>query len=58
MLLADEPTSALDFDTKATVARLLADLDVTMLVISHDQEMAALCDRRVEIAVGKMREAA
>lgn len=48
VLLADEPTAALDFDTKATVARLLAELEVTVLVISHDQEMA----------VGKLREAA
>jgi len=58
LLLADEPTAALDFDAKQDVARLLAELPVTVVVVTHDPAVAAVCDRRVEMAAGRLREAA
>lgn len=56
VLLADEPSAALDFDGQAEIGRLLAGLDVTALIATHDRNMAALCDRRFEMAAGRLRE--
>lgn len=58
VLLADEPTAALDFDAKHDVAQLLAGLAVTVVVVTHDPAVAAVCDRRVEMAAGQLREIA
>ncbi len=58
VLLADEPTAALDFDAKTQVAQLLASLPVTVVVVTHDPAVAELCDRRLEMAAGELRELA
>lgn len=55
-LLADEPTAALDFEAKARVAALLMSLKVTVVVVTHDPTVAAMCDRRLEMAAGRLRE--
>lgn len=57
VLMADEPTAALDFGGQAEVAGLLASLPVTVVVVSHDRAVADACDRRVEMAAGRLREA-
>jgi zinc transport system ATP-binding protein len=54
-LLADEPTAALDFDGQEQVARLLARLPVTVIVVSHDRAMSRSCDRVAEMAAGRLR---
>jgi len=56
MLLADEPTSALDFNGKAIVTDVLAGIDTTLLVVTHDRVLADRCDRVFEMAGGRLRE--
>ena len=45
VLLLDEPTSALDGDARtaieATIARLASELDVSIVLVTHDEEQAA-----------------
>ncbi|MDE3723491.1 ABC transporter ATP-binding protein [Nocardiopsis sp. N85] len=57
LLLADEPTGALDTASGAAVMDLLHELHrdgVTVLVITHDRESAALAPRRVEVRDGRV----
>jgi putative ABC transport system ATP-binding protein len=61
LVLADEPTGALDTENSARVVELLrsaqADLDATLLVVTHDHEVAAQLDRTVEIRDGSISSA-
>ena len=57
IILADEPTGALDSKSGAEVMRLLKDLNRqgrTVLLITHDPEVAAHADRVVEIRDGRI----
>lgn len=56
-LVADEPTSALDFNGQKHVAQLLADISATLIVVTHEREVANNCDRVFEMASGVLREA-
>ncbi|MBF4996641.1 ABC transporter ATP-binding protein [Nocardia sp. BSTN01] len=56
VLLADEPTAALDFAGQEDAAKLLTDIPVTLLVVTHDRALAARCDRVLEMAGGSLRE--
>jgi putative ABC transport system ATP-binding protein len=60
LVVADEPTGDLDPDTSAQVLRLLArlnaELGVTLLIVTHDPEAAALARRRVHLDHGKLVE--
>ncbi|HEV8636862.1 MAG TPA: ABC transporter ATP-binding protein [Chloroflexota bacterium] len=61
VLLADEPTGALHSDDKAQIIRLFRRLNEaghTIVMVTHDMEMADLADRRVEIRDGVLRDAA
>jgi zinc transport system ATP-binding protein len=55
LLLADEPTSALDFDGQDDVAKLLANMSATRLVVSHDASVVGKADRVLEMAGGSIR---
>lgn len=55
VLFADEPSAALDFEGQEQVANLLAGLEVTVVVVSHDRAVAAACDRVAEMAAGSLR---
>jgi len=55
VLFADEPSAALDFDGQEQVASLLAELPVTVVVISHDRAVTQACDRVAEMAAGRLR---
>lgn len=58
LLLADEPTAALDFDGQAQVAAALQNVPASLLVVTHDRQMVQACHRVVEMAGGRLREAA
>jgi putative ABC transport system ATP-binding protein len=57
IVLADEPTGNLDSATGAAVVELLRELHAegtTILVITHDRELAAQLPRRVEVLDGRI----
>lgn len=58
LLLADEPTGSLDAKTGAAVIDLMFELNKergsTLVLVTHDQQIAALCGRRIELAAGRL----
>ncbi|MFZ5789560.1 MAG: ABC transporter ATP-binding protein [Pseudomonadota bacterium] len=58
LLLADEPTGNLDRDTGRLVMDLMfaevARRGTTLLLITHDSELAARCSRRLRLADGRL----
>lgn len=58
LLLADEPTGALDRDTALQVMNLLNQLraayNLTVLIVTHDPEMAAFADRILTLRDGAL----
>ena len=61
ILLCDEPTGALDESNRGKVFDLLLDLvrsrGRTLVLATHDAELAGLCDRTVRMRDGRMGEA-
>ncbi|MFI6685722.1 metal ABC transporter ATP-binding protein [Streptomyces sp. NPDC050485] len=57
VVLADEPTAALDFSGQEEAADVLLSLPVTVVVVTHDRALADRCDRVLEMAAGRLREA-
>lgn len=59
LLLADEPTGNLDSKTGATVLNLLCDLlktqGLTMVMVTHDPEVAARADRIIHLRDGSIQ---
>lgn len=57
VLFADEPTGNLDSATKQEIHKLLFDLrdtlGQTLVIVTHDPELASLCDRRLEMRDGQ-----
>ena len=56
VLFADEPTGNLDSVTKEEIHSLLlklrADLGQTIVIVTHDASLAAICDRRLNMKDG------
>jgi len=61
LVLADEPTGALDEETAADVLALLAqatdEAGVAVLVVTHSEQAAGICNRRLLLATGRLQEA-
>ena len=59
IVLADEPTGNLDSKTSSQIYNLLRDINkkhkTTFLIVTHNPEIAALCDRVVEISDGVIK---
>jgi len=59
LLLADEPTGNLDVATGRSVADLLFQLAererMTMIVVTHNEELAERCTRRLRLARGQLQ---
>ncbi|MGD9631997.1 MAG: ABC transporter ATP-binding protein [Pirellulales bacterium] len=61
IVVADEPTGNLDDDTSAQILRLLRrlndELGVTLLMVTHDVDAAAIAGRQLRLEHGKLHEA-
>lgn len=62
IVLADEPTGNLDGTTGASIIELLFDLSrrhgATLVLVTHAPDLAARCDRVVELVDGRLSETA
>jgi len=58
LLLADEPTGSLDTESGAAVIELLFELNrgygATLVMVTHDEQLAARCTRIVRLAAGRI----
>ena len=58
IILADEPTGSLDSKTSTRILRQLIDLhedkNVTLIIVTHDMDVAKLADRVVEVLDGEI----
>ena len=58
ILFADEPTGNLDTATGAKIVDLLFDLNkafsTTLVLVTHDERLAARCDRQVRLVAGEV----
>lgn len=57
MILADEPSGALDSETAKQIMELLKSMNeegITVIVVTHDQEVADYCSRVINIRDGKI----
>lgn len=62
VLFADEPTGNLDRHTGDRIADLLfslnTDFDTTLILVTHDPQLAARCQRRMRLVEGVLQEEA
>lgn len=59
ILFADEPTGALDSKNSAEIMKLFKTLNQqgrTIVIVTHDANVAKQCDRTIEISDGKVME--
>jgi lipoprotein-releasing system ATP-binding protein len=54
LILADEPTGNLDRANGKKIAELLISLKKGLVIVTHDPEIAALCDHRYLLQDGKL----
>ncbi|NYT86116.1 ABC transporter ATP-binding protein [Pollutimonas harenae] len=61
LLFADEPTGSLDTRNGARVIELMfelhRELDTTLIMVTHDQQLAALCQRELHLSGGRVQAA-
>ena len=59
LLLCDEPTGALDYRTGKAILALLAETakkyDMTVVIITHNQAIAKMADRVIEVSSGRIK---
>jgi putative ABC transport system ATP-binding protein len=60
ILIADEPTGNLDAETGAEIVRLMfeasAQRGATLILVTHDRDLAGRCDRRITMRSGEIVE--
>ena len=60
LILADEPTGNLDAATGHQIIELMfslnAELGTTLILVTHDEEIAARCGRRLRMQAGRIEE--
>ena len=58
VLFADEPTGNLDTDTGRAIADLLFELNAnrgtTLVLVTHDERLAARCQRQLRLNAGRL----
>jgi putative ABC transport system ATP-binding protein len=58
LLMADEPTGNLDVATGLEIADLMFRLNrehgTTLVLVTHDEKLAARCGRRLSLAAGRV----
>ena len=58
IILADEPTGSLDSKTSSKILKLLINLhvdnNVTLIIVTHDMDVAKLADRVIEVLDGEV----
>ena len=58
IILADEPTGSLDSKTSSKILKQLIDLhkdkNVTLIIVTHDMDVAKLADRVIEVLDGEI----
>ena len=58
IIFADEPTGNLDSTTGAKIENILFDLqqkqNITLIMVTHDQDLAAKCQRQIQIKDGQI----
>ncbi len=58
VLLADEPTGSLDHATGEAVMALMfrmnREMGTTLIMVTHDREMAARCDHQIRLEAGRI----
>lgn len=60
VILADEPTGSLDLETGKEIINILLELNAqgkTVIIVTHDLEIAQICDRKLMIKDGELKEA-
>lgn len=62
LVVADEPTGSLDAETSEQIQELLQrlnrELDITLLMVTHDRDVAAIASRQLTLERGKFMELA
>ena len=59
LVLCDEPTGSLDIDNRDTILNILKDIHargVTIILVTHDQEIASFGDKKYELKNGQLLE--
>ena len=60
LVVADEPTGDLDPTTSSQILQLLLrlnqELNITLLMVTHDRDAAAVASRQIQLAAGQLRE--
>ena len=59
IIMADEPTAALDYETSITVLEVFEEikkLGTTLIMVTHNEEIAKMADRVIKLRNGRMYE--